>query len=104
MFVDFSYKESIAELYTSTILKSYISLYSLPTDKKENDDEKNEAEQKKVDGHQDPIIKQEDQTKAKYNLTMHSGFFLFFRLLIYLFLTNKFILFTMTYFLCCIYS
>ena len=58
MFVDFSYKESIAELYTSTILKAYISLYSLPTDKKENDDEKNEAEEKKVDGHQDLNIKQ----------------------------------------------
>jgi len=58
LFVDFSYKESIAELYTSTILKAYISLYSLPTDKKENDDEKNEAEEKKVDGHQDLNIKQ----------------------------------------------
>ena len=104
MFVDFSYSQSIAELYTSIILKSYISVYSLPTDKKENDVEKNEAEEKKVDRHQDPIIKQEVQTKAKYNLTMHSGKKIFFRLLIYLFLTNKFILFTMTYFLCCIYS
>jgi len=62
----------------------YISVYSLPTDKKENDVEKNEAEEKKVDGHQDPNIKQEVQTKAKYNFTMHSGK-RNFRLLIYLF-------------------
>jgi len=65
LFVDFSYSESISELYTSTILKSYISVYSLPTDKKENDVEKNEAEEKKVDRHQDPSIKQGSLNQSK---------------------------------------
>ena len=42
-----------------------MSVYSLPTDKKENDVEKNEAEEKKVDGHQDPNIKQGSPDQSK---------------------------------------
>ena len=93
LLVDFSHIEYIVD--TSTMLKSNfqikirspIFLYiSLPTDKKENDLEKKEADEKKVDEQQPPSIKQETQTKAKHNLTMHSlnKYFRDFYRLIYL--------------------